>query len=111
MKTSVWTRDRNSSAEDTAAPLSRIRFASRAETRTSVSTWTLAAPARDAGRAVRGAVADELRVLARPEREALRRDVHRLEEVRLARAVRPRDEHEPGLELELEPFVRADVAE
>ena len=31
MKTSVWTRDRNSSAEDTAAPLSRIRFASRAE--------------------------------------------------------------------------------
>ena len=39
-KTSVWTRDRNSSAEDTAAPLSRIRFASRAETRTSVSTWT-----------------------------------------------------------------------
>ena len=40
VKTSVWTRDRNSSAEDTAAPLSRIRFASRAETRTSVSTWT-----------------------------------------------------------------------
>jgi hypothetical protein len=34
-----------------------------------------------------------------------------LEEVRLAGAVRSGDEHEPGLERELDPFVGADVAE
>jgi hypothetical protein len=37
--------------------------------------------------------------------------VQRLEQVRLAGAVRARDEDEPGLERELEPFVRAKVAE
>jgi hypothetical protein len=54
---------------------------------------------------------DELRVGARPWREPLRPDVQRLEQVRLARAVRAHDEHEAGTELQLEPRVRADVAE
>ena len=55
------------------------------------------------------AEADELRVGACPRREALRADVQRLEQVRLAGAVRADDEHEAGLELELEPRVRAEV--
>jgi hypothetical protein len=37
--------------------------------------------------------------------------VQRLEQVRLSRPVRARDEDEPGLQLELEPFVAAEVAE
>ena len=41
--------------------------------------------------------ADQLRVGARPRREALRADVQRLEQVRLAGAVRPDHEHEPRL--------------
>ena len=57
------------------------------------------------------AEADQLRVGARARREALRADVQRLEQVRLAGAVRPDDEHEPRLEVEVEPGVRAEVAE
>src|SRR5205085_7624346 len=56
------------------------------------------------------AEADQLRVRARPRREALRSHVQRLEQVRLPRAVRPDDEHEPRLEPDLEPFVGAVVA-
>ena len=56
------------------------------------------------------AEADQLRVLARARREALRRDVQRLEQVRLADAVRPDDEHDAGRERELERRVRAVVA-
>jgi hypothetical protein len=37
--------------------------------------------------------------------------VQRFEEVRLAGAVRAGDEDEAGLQRELEPFVRAEVAE
>ena len=58
-----------------------------------------------------GAVPHDLRVLARPERDALCGEVHGLEKVRLARAVPPGDEDEPRLEPELQPGVRADVAE
>ena len=47
-------------------------------------------------RAASRAEADELRVGPRPRREALRPDVQRLEQVRLAGAVRPDGEHEPG---------------
>ena len=54
---------------------------------------------------------DELRVLPRSRREALRRDMERLEQVRLARAVRPHDEHETLRQPELERRVRADVPE
>ena len=57
------------------------------------------------------ALADQLHVGARAGREALRADVQRLEEVRLAGAVRPRDENEPRLERELEPGIRPEVAE
>jgi hypothetical protein len=37
--------------------------------------------------------------------------VQRLEQVRLPGPVRPHDEHEPGLEAEIEPRVRPDVPE
>ena len=74
---------------------------------------------RHAGRARRAArsraavraEADQLRVGARPRREALRAEVQRLEQVRLAGAVRADDEHEPRLEGEVEPGVRAEVAQ
>jgi hypothetical protein len=41
----------------------------------------------------------------------LRADVQRLEEVRLAGAVRPDGENEPGSQLELESLVGAEVSE
>src|SRR5438876_100617 len=44
-------------------------------------------------------------------REPLRPDVKRLEQVRLAGAVRPDEKHQTRLELELEPRVRPDVAQ
>jgi hypothetical protein len=58
-----------------------------------------------------GPEADELRVVAAPRREALRADVQRLEQVRLARPVLTDGEHEPGLEAQLERGVGAVVAE
>jgi hypothetical protein len=58
-----------------------------------------------------GAEPDELLVGPRPGREALGADVERLEQVRLAGPVRARDEDDPGLQCELEPFVGAEVAE
>jgi hypothetical protein len=57
------------------------------------------------------AEADELLVGTRARREALRADVERFEQVRLAGAVRPGDEDEPGLQPELEAFVAAEVSE
>ena len=54
---------------------------------------------------------DQLAVVARARREPLRRDVQRLEQVRLACAVRPGREHEPRPERELEPLVRPEAAE
>ena len=54
---------------------------------------------------------DESRVAARPRREALRPDVQRLEEVRLARAVRAHDEDEARREIEIEPRIGAEVSE
>src|SRR5207237_3786026 len=66
------------------------------------------ARAPDSG--ARLAEADQLRVRARPRREALGPDVQRLEQVRLPRTVRPHDEHEPRLEPEVESRVRAVVA-
>ena len=53
----------------------------------------------------------DLRVGAGPRREALRREVHGLEQVRLAHAVRADYEDEPGLQCQLEPLVGAKVAE
>ncbi len=53
----------------------------------------------------------ELRIRARPWREALSSDMKRFEEVRLARPVRARDQHDPGLEGELELGIRAEVPE
>jgi hypothetical protein len=47
----------------------------------------------------------------RAGREALGADMQRLEQVRLPGPVRPRDEDEPRLQCELEPFVAAEVSE
>ncbi len=58
-----------------------------------------------------GTEAHQLGVVARPWREPLRADVERLEQVRLARAVRACNEDDAGLEPELEACVRAEVAE
>jgi hypothetical protein len=58
-----------------------------------------------------GAEADELRVIAAARRKALRPDVKRLEEIRLAGSVLPDREDEPRLELQLERSVGAVVAE
>src|SRR3954454_1243232 len=55
--------------------------------------------------------ADQVRIAARPGREALRADMQRLEQVRLAGAVWTDDEHEPRFQLELEPSVRAEICE
>jgi len=58
----------------------------------------------------RGADPDELLVGARPGREALRAQMQRFEQVRLAGTVRAGDEHEARLQPELQPFVGAEVA-
>jgi hypothetical protein len=70
---------------------------------------TVVAGKRDAGSL--GAEPDELLVGARAGREPLCTDVERLEEVRLPGSVRPRDQDEPRLQCELEPFVAAEVSE
>ena len=56
------------------------------------------------------AEANELRVLAGARREPLRRDVQRLEQVRLPDAVRPDGEHDARLEVEIERRVRPVLA-
>jgi hypothetical protein len=50
--------------------------------------------------------ADQLCVRPSPRREALRRDVQRLQQVGLADAVRTDGENEPRLERDVEPLVR-----
>ena len=57
------------------------------------------------------AEADELRIGPGARREALRADVKRLEQIRLPGAVRAGHEHQPGLQLDVEPSVRAEVPE
>jgi hypothetical protein len=52
-----------------------------------------------------------LRICTRAWREALRADVQRLEQVRLAGAVRANNENESRLEAEVKPGVRADVTQ
>ena len=111
MKASAWRRERSSSADARAAPFQRIRFGSRVEILTSDSTATAPRLPGHARNGLLRATTDDLAVLTRPEREPLRREVHRLEQVRLPRAVPARDEDEPWLELELEPRIRAHVAE
>jgi len=58
-----------------------------------------------------GAEADELRVGAGARGEPLRRNVQRLEQVRLAGAVRTDDENQAAAELELQRLVRPEVSE
>ena len=111
VKTRVWIRPRSSSDGAVTAPFSRMRLGSRIESFTSVSTSTVPATAGHPRDGLLRPAPDELRVLARAEREALRRDVDGLEQVRLARAVGAGDEDEARLESELEPGVRPDVAE
>jgi hypothetical protein len=57
------------------------------------------------------AEADQLRVLARARREPLGADVQRLEQVRLADAVRPDREDDPARERQVERCVRPVLAE
>jgi hypothetical protein len=52
---------------------------------------------------------DQLRICPGAWREPLGRDVQRLEEIRLAGAVRADEQDEPGLEGELERGIRAEV--
>ena len=87
-------------------------LAARSALRTT-ETVTGTAPLRPASSIAGGrrAVPDQLRVRARARREALRADVERLEQVRLAGAVRAGDEDEPRLERELQPGIRPEVAE
>ena len=59
-------------------------------------------PSLDLHAARRLAEADQLRIVSRARREALRRDVQRLEQVRLAGTVTADDEHDAGVEPELE---------
>ena len=90
VKTSVATSPRSCSAARSRAPFSVARLplaAARASTSSSSGTPARDAAQRDPRR--RPAEADELRVGARARREALRADVQRLEQVRLAGAVRP----------------------
>ena len=54
---------------------------------------------------------DQAGVVAGPGREALRTDVQRLEQIRLAGPVRPDDKYEARLQLELEPSVRAEISQ
>ena len=53
----------------------------------------------------------EARIAAGPRRETLGADVERLEQVRLAGAVRSDHEHQARLQLELEASVRAEISE
>jgi hypothetical protein len=57
-----------------------------------------------------GAEANELSIVPAPRREALRPDVERLEQIRLARAVPADRQYEPRGQLQLERRVRAVVA-
>src|SRR5439155_12011452 len=57
------------------------------------------------------AKADKLRVGTCTRREALRTDVQRLEQIRLTGSIRSDHEHQPWLEVEVEPRVRPDVPE
>src|SRR5439155_1679522 len=54
---------------------------------------------------------NELRIGPSARRKALGSHVQRLEQVRLAGAVRPDDEHQSRLEVEVEASVRPDVAQ
>jgi hypothetical protein len=54
---------------------------------------------------------DQLAVVASARRKALRREVERLEQVRLADAVAADDEDDPGREVEVERRVRPIPAE
>ena len=102
MKTSVESSRRSDSAAGSRAPFKRASFAWfwRSVNETSNAVALRRAGERDAGGGL--AEADQLRVLPRAWREALRRDVQRLEQVRLADAVRADDEHDTFRELELE---------
>ena len=102
MKTSVATSRRSDSADGSFAPLTRASFAWPWR---SVTASSSGAPFRvalgDHARS-RLAEADQLRVLPRARREALRHHVQRLEQVRLADAVAADDEDDPRVECEVE---------
>ena len=102
MKTSVAASRRSDSAEGSFAPFTRASFACPWRSVTASSSGaSLRTPLDDDARG-RLAEADQLRVLARARREALRHHVQRLEQVRLADAVAADDEDDSRLECEVE---------
>ena len=112
MKTSVVSSWRSRSPEPRRSPLSSTRRASLRVSDDVGLERALAEPSRAAAtRAASALEADQLRVAAGARREALRADVQRLEEVRLAGAVRAVEEDDARLESELERGIRAEVAE
>ena len=102
MNTIAENARRSDSGDGSRAPSSSAVFAAPAASFT--RTWCSTPSAVDLQRDARAALAeaDQLPVRARPRREALRADVQRLEQVRLARAVLPDDEHDARLEVEVE---------
>ena len=111
MKTSVSISRRSCSAVASLAPFSVPRFAADDESVMPTVERRVTSPADEPDARGRRAEADQLRVDPRARREPLRADVQRLEQVRLAGAVRADDEDDPRLQAELEPGVRAEVAQ
>ena len=98
MNTSVSAHSGSCSAARSLAPFTSARFPSVADNVTVDLQRRLAAPALEPN--PRGGLteADQLRVGARPGREPLRPDMQRLEQIRLARAVRAHCQHETRLQ-------------
>ena len=111
MKTSVATSRRSDSADGSGAPFRRASFAwPGAQRERHLERRASAGPRQDDASGVL-AEANQLGVLPRARREALGREVQRLEQVRLADAITADDEHEARLERQVERRVRAVVAE
>ena len=111
MKTSVAISERNCSAARSGAPLSSARFASLGRSVTLDLEVSPAELSRELDPSRLGAEAHQLRVVAAAGREALRTDVQRLEQVRLAGSVLADGQHQSRLESQLERGVGAVVAE
>ena len=112
VKTSVADSLRSCSAARSRAPFTSARFPSAGrQRRPPICTCVCPRTPSSRIRADCLAEADQLRVGARARREPLRADVQRLEQVRLAGAVRAHGENEPGLERQLQTRVRPEVRE
>ena len=102
VNTSVVSSCRRRSAELSRSPLRSTRLGSWRASTTSVANAVVAEPAGKPHARRVGVEADHLPVASRARREPLRSDVERLEQVRLAGAVRTVEKHDPRLEAQLE---------